>query len=228
MKYLFVLSVLFSPLFSYARCDYPDDLDSAGRRCGKRAASVRPGGRLGGDGSYNKHSEKTSNIIEKPQWTQRRQAKRKKRNISSIGGGMGIEQDQRLQSVKTGKPGKKDWIEVCSHTLHKRFLNASRRAYGLKDNDMRAQSTNFKVFQRDSEIEKTYSHRFVRSVRGAVFREIHRRESICRKNQRSRKNQRKKSGITRHGDCSLKASHNLSCEKLYKRNRHRIIDTANK
>jgi hypothetical protein len=26
------------------RCQYPDDLDSRGRRCGKRAASVRPGG----------------------------------------------------------------------------------------------------------------------------------------------------------------------------------------
>ena len=113
MKYLFVLSVLFSPLFSYARCDYPDDLDSAGRRCGKRAASVRPGGRLGGDGSYNKHSEKTSNIIEKPQWTQRRQAKRKKRNISSIGGGMGIEQDQRLQSVlDIFKQNKNQWFTV--------------------------------------------------------------------------------------------------------------------
>ena len=33
-------------------CDYPDQLDSAGRRCGGRAASVRPGGRLGGDGRY--------------------------------------------------------------------------------------------------------------------------------------------------------------------------------
>ncbi|BDA76020.1 hypothetical protein CAL7716_101860 (plasmid) [Calothrix sp. PCC 7716] len=29
-------------------CDYPDQVDSAGRRCGKRAASVRAGGRLGG------------------------------------------------------------------------------------------------------------------------------------------------------------------------------------
>jgi hypothetical protein len=37
---------------SFARCDYPDDLDSAGRRCGGRAASVIPGGRLGGDGRY--------------------------------------------------------------------------------------------------------------------------------------------------------------------------------
>jgi hypothetical protein len=27
-----------------ARYDYPDDLDSIGRRCGGRAASVRPGG----------------------------------------------------------------------------------------------------------------------------------------------------------------------------------------
>lgn len=27
------------------KCNYPDDLDSAGRRCGKRAASERPGGR---------------------------------------------------------------------------------------------------------------------------------------------------------------------------------------
>jgi hypothetical protein len=30
------------------RCDYPDDVDSRGRRCGNRAASVRKGGRLGG------------------------------------------------------------------------------------------------------------------------------------------------------------------------------------
>lgn len=37
---------------SHARCDYPDDRDSAGNRCGGRAASVRPGGRLGGDGNY--------------------------------------------------------------------------------------------------------------------------------------------------------------------------------
>ena len=27
-----------------ARCDYPDDVDSRGRRCGGRASSVRPGG----------------------------------------------------------------------------------------------------------------------------------------------------------------------------------------
>lgn len=31
-----------------ANCDYPDQVDSAGRRCGKRAASVRAGGRNGG------------------------------------------------------------------------------------------------------------------------------------------------------------------------------------
>lgn len=31
-------------------CRYPDDIDSAGRRCGARAASVRPGGALGGIG----------------------------------------------------------------------------------------------------------------------------------------------------------------------------------
>jgi hypothetical protein len=29
-------------------CDYPDQVDSAGRRCGNRAASIRAGGRLGG------------------------------------------------------------------------------------------------------------------------------------------------------------------------------------
>lgn len=37
---------------AHARCDHPNDLDSAGRRCGGRAASVIPGGRLGGDGKY--------------------------------------------------------------------------------------------------------------------------------------------------------------------------------
>ena len=53
MKYVFLFSFLFYLEFSYAgKCDYPDQLDSAGRRCGGRAASVRPGGRLGGDGSY--------------------------------------------------------------------------------------------------------------------------------------------------------------------------------
>ena len=33
-------------------CDYEWQYDSAGRRCGGRAASVRKGGRLGGDGRY--------------------------------------------------------------------------------------------------------------------------------------------------------------------------------
>ena len=43
----------FTPESSFSgNCDYPDQLDSAGRRCGGRAASVRPGGRLGGDGKY--------------------------------------------------------------------------------------------------------------------------------------------------------------------------------
>jgi hypothetical protein len=37
---------------SFAACDHPDDRDSAGRRCGGRAASVIPGGRLGGDGRF--------------------------------------------------------------------------------------------------------------------------------------------------------------------------------
>lgn len=52
----FALVVLGFSVFlssaAFARCDYPDDLDSAGRRCGGRAASVIPGGRLGGDGNY--------------------------------------------------------------------------------------------------------------------------------------------------------------------------------
>ena len=37
---------------SAGNCDYSWQYDSAGRRCGGRAASVRPGGRLGGDGRY--------------------------------------------------------------------------------------------------------------------------------------------------------------------------------
>ena len=41
-------------------CDYPEQLDSAGRRCGERAASERPGGRLGGSSSYNPSSSGAS------------------------------------------------------------------------------------------------------------------------------------------------------------------------
>lgn len=51
----FSLAILASLTYSnaaQARCDYPDDRDSAGRRCGGRAASVIPGGRLGGTGDY--------------------------------------------------------------------------------------------------------------------------------------------------------------------------------
>ena len=33
-------------------CDYSWQTDSRGRKCGGRAANVRPGGRLGGDGRY--------------------------------------------------------------------------------------------------------------------------------------------------------------------------------
>lgn len=47
-----LVSLLLLPSTSFARCDHPDDYDSAGRRCGGRAASVREGGRLGGDGYY--------------------------------------------------------------------------------------------------------------------------------------------------------------------------------
>ena len=60
MKFLnlsFAISVLtilwMTPQYALSgKCDYPDQTDSAGRRCGGRAASVRPGGRLGGDGHY--------------------------------------------------------------------------------------------------------------------------------------------------------------------------------
>ena len=58
MKYLLLsLTLLLFPFVSFAgSCDYPDQRDSAGRRCGGRAASVRPGGRLGGDGRYTDSS----------------------------------------------------------------------------------------------------------------------------------------------------------------------------
>ena len=50
---VFVLGFFFGSFLCYAGpCDYPDQRDSLGRRCGGRAASVRPGGRLGGDGRY--------------------------------------------------------------------------------------------------------------------------------------------------------------------------------
>lgn len=41
-----------APVPVQGACDYPWQTDSAGRRCGGRAASVIPGGRLGGDGRY--------------------------------------------------------------------------------------------------------------------------------------------------------------------------------
>lgn len=55
MKYfsfLLGLVVTFYSFNSFAACNYPDDRDSAGRRCGGRAASVIPGGNLGGNGKY--------------------------------------------------------------------------------------------------------------------------------------------------------------------------------
>ena len=48
-----LIGLFLIPLTSFAgNCDYPWQRDSAGRKCGGRAASVRPGGRLGGDGTY--------------------------------------------------------------------------------------------------------------------------------------------------------------------------------
>ena len=53
LNILLLTTLLFSPLYVFAgNCDYPGQKDSAGRRCGGRAASVIPGGRLGGDGHY--------------------------------------------------------------------------------------------------------------------------------------------------------------------------------
>ena len=49
----FLVPFTFFPLTLVAgNCDYSWQTDSAGRRCGGRAASVRPGGKLGGDGKY--------------------------------------------------------------------------------------------------------------------------------------------------------------------------------
>lgn len=44
----FVITV---PVYA-GNCDYSWQYDSAGRRCGGRAANVRPGGHLGGNGIY--------------------------------------------------------------------------------------------------------------------------------------------------------------------------------
>lgn len=45
--------VAIAPVAVAGSCDYSWQTDSAGRRCGGRAANVRPGGRLGGSGHYN-------------------------------------------------------------------------------------------------------------------------------------------------------------------------------
>lgn len=57
MKKLFLSITVFlflaTPQATFAgNCDYSWQTDSAGRRCGGRAANVRPGGKLGGDGIY--------------------------------------------------------------------------------------------------------------------------------------------------------------------------------
>ena len=52
-KYLFIICITFFPLLVITgNCDYSWQRDSAGRKCGGRAAEVIPGGRLGGDGRY--------------------------------------------------------------------------------------------------------------------------------------------------------------------------------
>ena len=53
MKIILSFLITFIPFVSFAgNCDYSWQRDSAGRRCGGRAAAVIPGGRLGGDGKY--------------------------------------------------------------------------------------------------------------------------------------------------------------------------------
>ncbi len=118
MKYLFVLLFLFNPVLSYSGpCVHPEDRDSAGRRCGKRASSIRPGGELGGDGTYNRPSNKTQKKRKttKSQKRVKRQSPRQgaKRYVSSIGGGMGIEQNSQLKSVlAVFKDNKEKWFTV--------------------------------------------------------------------------------------------------------------------
>jgi hypothetical protein len=73
---LFMGFILFSTEI-FAACDYPSDLDSRGYRCGGRAASVIPGGRLGGDGRYtdsygkNRVYGKNNDIYDKPSYGSR-------------------------------------------------------------------------------------------------------------------------------------------------------------
>ena len=59
MRKVFLLLSMAMPLLAYSGpCNNPDDRDSAGRRCGGRAASVIPGGSSGGDGKYTDSSER--------------------------------------------------------------------------------------------------------------------------------------------------------------------------
>ncbi len=52
IKIMLFLVLSLSSIVVFGACDYPSDLDSRGYKCGGRAASVIPGGRLGGDGHY--------------------------------------------------------------------------------------------------------------------------------------------------------------------------------
>ena len=45
-------SFILLSMETFSACNYPSDLDSRGYKCGGRAASVIPGGRLGGNGYY--------------------------------------------------------------------------------------------------------------------------------------------------------------------------------
>ena len=64
---IFLLMLLLGIMPGYSisgNCDYPWQTDSIGRRCGGRAASCRPGGRLGGGGVGCPKSQKTSHKLQ--------------------------------------------------------------------------------------------------------------------------------------------------------------------
>ena len=111
---IIALSFLLWPLYSYSGvCNYPKDIDSAGRQCGARAASIKLNGRLGGDGKYKasqKNKRQTEEQINRsPQNIQYKASQKNKRQTEeqisrspqSIQGPVNIIQKSKVNVIRT-------------------------------------------------------------------------------------------------------------------------------
>ena len=132
MKQVYTL-ILFMPFYAFSgTCDYPDQLDSAGRRCGKRAASVKAGGRLGGVGSSpvreSKGGYKGLSLQD-----QDRQIKERKRRMKKLSPKVAsVHTEDRNPAWATGKP---DWWIDREKKI--RILNLLKKSPGQCFEDLK-------------------------------------------------------------------------------------------